>query len=60
MKNNYKYWSNKHDWHDKLLFECIAESIIEADNQFKEQFDIDPRTSGWISCAISLATDKEK
>jgi hypothetical protein len=60
MKNTYKYWSNKHDWHDKLLFECIAESIIEADSKFKEQFDIDPRTSGWISCAISLTADKEK
>jgi hypothetical protein len=60
MNNHYKYWSNKYDWHDKLLFECLAESIIEADKEFEERTGIDPRTSGWISCTISLTTDKEK
>lgn len=48
----YKYWSNKNDWHDSLLFECQAETISEADQLFTAATGIDPIRAPWVGCQV--------
>lgn len=45
----FQYWSNKNRWHEELLFEYKAESILEADAAFEKETGIDPKIN-WVGC----------
>lgn len=48
----FQYWSNKNGRHDKLLFVCVAGTILEADAQFQNDFGIDVQKTPWIGCSL--------
>lgn len=53
----FRYWSNRKGWHTELLFTCEADSILEADKQFQNATDLDPRRTAWVGCTL---TSKEE
>lgn len=50
----YSYWNNKNSAHDSLLFQCDANSILEADVLFEKATGINAMKNSWIGCEISL------
>lgn len=48
----FKYWNNKESPH-VLIFECQADTILEADKKLKEATGYDAMKLTWIGCTIS-------
>jgi hypothetical protein len=48
----FTYWDNSKTWHGKVLFEVIAENIVEADKIFQENFGYSPYTKSNVGATL--------
>lgn len=50
----YFYFDHREKWKGSLMAKIEAQTILEADKQFKTQTGFDPIKCSWIQCHIEL------
>ena len=60
-KESYKYTYRDNSAGGKVIFECIAKNILEADQMYEEKTGKNPEKQNYIGCSIEkIETYKEK
>jgi len=57
LKGKYENFGGELKFEVPIVFECLANSIEEADRKYKEKFDVDPAKQPNIEC---LSVDAEE
>jgi hypothetical protein len=59
-KKKYRYTYRDNSAGGKIIFECVAESILDADEWYEKETGKNPEKQNHVGCSVEEIKDKEK